>query len=103
MTSFLGLGSGEVPVESPGENFEARSPTIEPFISSLLSLNFRGCDVVVNGGAVIVVVAVEVGGGVSVVGEVRLATRPVDLFLKLVKRQKRKDGTKTRQKRLVVD
>ena len=53
VTSFRGLGSGEVPDESPGENFEARSPTMEPFISSLLSLNLRGCDVVVavNAGA----------------------------------------------------
>ena len=97
VTSFRGLGSGEVPAESPGENFDARNPTMEPFMSSLLSLNFRGCDVVVvvNAGAVVVEVGGG-GGGVSVVGEVRLATRPVDLVLDSVHREKKMEE-RTRQ------
>ena len=93
MTSFRGLGSGD----SPGENFDARNPTMEPFISSLLSLNFRGCDVVVDVNAGAVVVEVGGGGGVSVVGEVRLATRPVDLVSDSVYREKKiEERTKTK-------
>ena len=76
-----GFGSGEVPADRPGENFEARSPTIDPFISSLPdSTNF------------------DVGGEgvVSVVGEVRFATRPVDLIFFRNEEKEKKDERKQR-------
>ena len=65
-----GFGSGDVPVDSPGENFDALSPTIEPFKSS-----FPGSSNLVE--------IEDVGSGFedddSDVGEVRFVTSPVDL------------------------
>jgi hypothetical protein len=77
-----GFGSGEVPVERPGENFEDRSPTIDPFKSSFPdSPNF------VEG----------VGGGVSEVGEVRFATRPVDLIFFRNELEERERNKRTKE------
>lgn len=65
-----GFGSGDVPVDSPGENFDALSPTIDPFKSS-----FPGSSNLVE--------IEDVGSGFeeddSDVGEVRFVTSPVDL------------------------
>ena len=77
-----GFGSGEVPVERPGENFEDRSPTIDPFKSSFPdSPNF------VEG----------VGGVVSEVGEVRFATRPVDLIFFRHELEERERNKRTKE------
>lgn len=73
-----GFGSGDVPLVSPDENLEARRPTMEPFNSSLL---------VVGGGGAWV--------AISFVGEVRLATSPVDLLFLWFSEEKDKNNIST--------